>query len=300
MRVATKAGFEVTRPKLRRWQRLGLIPRPRQRGRGRGQGTEVLYPSGSSRQVRALCERLEHKRSLVDAFWFLWWNGYAVSEDTAHRMLEVQLRFLEAVRAKMLVSAEDDSVAFDNALKEAGSGRLSDSSMRSIRKNVGKEKFPTFLKADYQIVGGIAPESGSEETEVIAKAFGFENSEEVEEILSNSASMVDPRKLREAFDSASPEDLSVARDEVKRMLAAVSSLSPLVSTMLSPSLGDFLKGIISRPSREEGTSFVLLWLSWRQVPELREAFDQFTLLAEGVGAGRLKLEEAFEGDTASD
>lgn len=147
--------------------------------------------------------------------------------------------------------------------------------------------------------GRLEPDSEGQDAEMIAKAFGFEGADAVQEALSNSATMVDPRKLREALEAASPEDISSARDEAKNLLARASSFAPLICATFGEALGGFVESIRHPPWRE-GTSYVLLWLAWRRVPEWRQTFDGFALLADGVTAGRFTSQEAFSALTNSD
>jgi hypothetical protein len=76
--AAADAGFAVTGDQLARWHRTGLVPRPRQQSLGRGLGTVTVYPPGTTDQVIALCRIRTRHRSLAQAAFQLWWDGFGV------------------------------------------------------------------------------------------------------------------------------------------------------------------------------------------------------------------------------
>lgn len=71
---------QVTRDQLHRWQREGVIPRPTQRGLGQGNGSESFYPDHAVQHIRRAAVLLSKHRSLDDAAWQLWLEGFEIHE----------------------------------------------------------------------------------------------------------------------------------------------------------------------------------------------------------------------------
>ncbi len=68
-----------------RWRRAQLLPPPiSHRSLGRGKGSVSIYPPGTSKQLRRLCELhcapslIKKERRLLFLAWKLWWEGYDI------------------------------------------------------------------------------------------------------------------------------------------------------------------------------------------------------------------------------
>lgn len=72
---------EMTRSKLERWHKNGLIARGHQIPLGRGRGSRTEYPSGTLDLVLRICEVHRTQRDLNLVAFELWWHGAAVSVE---------------------------------------------------------------------------------------------------------------------------------------------------------------------------------------------------------------------------
>jgi len=92
---AQKAGFFVSTDQIARWSRDGLLPKPHQHGFGPViGGSETRYPLETGKQLLALCyfHITERYRTLEVVGWYLWLNGFAVSDKYWRRPLETAAR----------------------------------------------------------------------------------------------------------------------------------------------------------------------------------------------------------------
>ena len=289
-------GFQVTRAQLHRWQQGGLLPKPEQRGLGRGRGTEVLYPAGSTRQLRALCELLRQKRSLDRACWALWWEGYPVSRDRIWRLFEKRVARAIALRDAWIKTWKEYPAEgepnLEGVIDKWARGRLSDPVLEEMRQRIGRTRFPTVINRALDAVLGISGEFLEDDAEIVAKAIGFsEDAEEAPARLTEAAKVLDPRRLQEALENASIEDLEVARDEIKRMLLWADALIALLEAVLGRSLDQLLRDAF-RPTFELGPHYVLIWLSVMRGPQVRQLYEGLLLTARAIADGSLSAEDA--------
>lgn len=143
-----KQGFSVTPTTLARWHRSGLIPRPRTEYLGQGRGTESLYPSGTSRQVLAICDLKQRFYNLNDVGFCLWLNGYPVGEAFSIRYLKAAGERLDQIISRLKVGREkldsdDDGVADEawSQFEKIGTAKTSIKFVRKLRKRVGAKNF---------------------------------------------------------------------------------------------------------------------------------------------------------------
>jgi hypothetical protein len=286
--VAQEAGFEVTRAQLHRWQRQGLLPRPRQRGLGRGRGTEVLYPPGSGRQLIALCEQLQTKRSLIDACWVLWWNGYPVSEARIRALFNAKALQLEWLRVG------EERGHLTPVVDELSRGRLPDEAVRLMRQRTGFDPFPPFLKQLVKLgLGGFDGFAGVN-ADLVAKGFGLPDSQGLEEQLRAASHAYDPRRLREALETSSLEDLEAARDEMRAVLAFPDALIALAEAQLGRAVPRPYKIALKRLLLENGLYLVLLWLSVRRSPKVQQMVEALLSTVRAVAQEVVSPTEALE------
>jgi hypothetical protein len=293
-----RAGFSVTRDQLHRWQREGLLPRPRQRGRGRGHGTEVLYPPGTARQLVALCELLQKKRSLDSACWDLWWRSYPVSEERVRGLFHRQVAYVEAIGnafdAQLDPEPRDEARDLVKALEESGRARLSHPVVSRMRRRIGKNRFPTFVNFLAGTAAGKRPELVDDDAEIVAKGLGLEDPNEVGDLLANVSGALSPRKLREALEGASTEDLAEAKDEVRAALELVDAAMSLTAFAKGDDWERLVVDSLKEPTPDDGTHMVLMWLSMRRSPQVRKVYENFIAACRKAAQGMLPLEEAWK------
>ena len=277
MAQARKAGFRVSGNQLHRYQQEGLIPSPRQQHLGQGKGTETLYPPGTAEQLIELCKRLKEKRSLKEACWDMWWNGRSISERPIRTLFDQQLEFVEALRDQAKIQLDRGRVDEDRdlvaALDNAGRDRRPDALVARMRRRTGRENFPTFLNFAVRAAAGLPPDLTDDDDEIVAKGYGFEDSREVESALDSTKTALDPRKLREAFEAASMEDLAEVRDEVRTVLDLLGTANELAAFATGSSLGPQLVNAFKQPRADEGCHLVLVWLSLRSTPWVRRVYS---------------------------
>jgi hypothetical protein len=288
--AAQEAGFEVTRDQLHRWQREGVLPRPRQRGLGRGRGTEVLYPPGSARQLVALCEQLQSKRSLIDASWVLWWNGYWVSEARIRDLFDAKAVVLQRLRLKQ----QQGDLA--PAIDKLGRGRLPHSVLRAMRRRTGADPFPGVLQSLLELGLGTFTGFTDGGVESMAKSFGFPDSSGLEERLGATSPAYDPGRLHEVLEASSLEDLEAARDEMRALLGSLGGLMALMKLEISRELARAIAMALRRLPLEAGLHLVLLWLSARRSPKMRQMHSTVLSMVRDVAKGVLSPAEALEAD----
>jgi len=159
--AAAKHGFDVAEAKLARWHREGLIPQPRQKPLGRGKGTVSLYPSGTTRQMLALCQIRARHRSLDEVGWWLWWRGFPVGDQFGLPQLQAAARqwdqhIAELRSAHAILNGDDDEqreAAFDK-LERTVDRRINKPFVASIRKRISKRDFVTALRFIIDIATG--------------------------------------------------------------------------------------------------------------------------------------------------
>ena len=278
--AAAAAGFEVSIPQLHRWQRLRLLPRPRQEGLGRHKGSKTLYPPGTSDQVVALCARLAKQRSLQAAAWTLWWDGFRIEEPVVRGLISRQLDRLFAVQRE--VDRLDDPHAPEDGrnnlldlLDQTERAQRLAPLVGRMRRRIGKRQMPTLMRIMFSTIAGRMPSLEDDDAKIAARGFGLGMSAEgITEQLANVAALLDPLKLRIAFERASFADLEQARDEVRRGLAAVLTGLQVIQGILGVKLDETMVEVLRHPLPAEGRTFLLMWLSVRDHPLARPAYSE--------------------------
>jgi hypothetical protein len=190
--LAQNHGYEVSAAQLARWHRAGLLPRPRQQALGRAQGTQTLYPPGTGEQLLFLCSLRSHQRRLTLLAWKLWWAGYPVSLPVIRRQLQkastrlshyVQLFLVMKSSAPTVeTTVQEVSELMLDDIERLSRVRLKSKLLHRIRKRVGIDYFPTFLRVLFDIASGTFEDhernydgaAKMTELRVLAKGLGFE------------------------------------------------------------------------------------------------------------------------------
>lgn len=225
--VAAKHGHRITPVMLKKWRGLGLLPRPLQRSLGRGQGTETIYPVGSTAQIIRLLEiRAEGGRFDPErAAWLLWWEAWTIDPDRMRELLE-----------KRLVSWEHGDAAFaddeGDLLDRFERDRLPQT-LAKARKRAGTKAMPTVATLILNAFGGRAQEQwqDADDAPTLLRALGLESIVRslgpdeadfkawVARLLRNFGDAVAPRRMREALETTGETELTVARDDLRNIVA---------------------------------------------------------------------------------
>ena len=75
LKAAVRQGCKVSSYQVKRWRGAGLLPRPSQDHPAGQVGSTSTYPSGTLRQLLAVCRMHERFRSLERVRFELWWEG---------------------------------------------------------------------------------------------------------------------------------------------------------------------------------------------------------------------------------
>ena len=294
LRKAREAGCRVTKTQLRDWRQGGFIPPPQRHWLGRGRGSESRYPPGTARQVIDLCEKLEMKRSLIDAGWAVWWEGGWLSEELIRLLLNIKAAQLQ------LVSVKNAQGKLERLIDGWGHGRLPHLALRAIRRDTKGDRFPVFLKSLLKFGLGNFDGFEGEEAEIVASGLGLPDSEGLEEQLRATSPAYDPRRFREALEASPLEDIEAARDEVYAAFQLSAGLIALMEAVrVHPMRRDF-SITLKWPSLDDGLYLILLWLSVSRLPGMQKIYEDTLSRARRVVEGILSPDEALDTNTSLD
>ena len=149
--LARRQGHIISQTQLARWHRAGLLPRPRQLPLKAARGTRSLYPLGTGEQLLRLCALRTTERRLAHLAWQLWLAGYPVVFHLIRAQLaQATLRLACWIEwfddFKQAMQARDSSGEALDLLERYAEGDLRFQPLRRIRKRIGREHFPTFLR----------------------------------------------------------------------------------------------------------------------------------------------------------
>ena len=301
VRAAAAEGFHVTPTQLRQWQQAGYLPQPRQRGLGRGKGSETVYPDGSIEQLLVICRALKKKRRRGEATWALWWRGSPIPEKLVRELCTWEIERLEQRISDVDFDAEYEDGDATNPVEIidtwARNARLP-KPLSSIRKLLGVERFATLAVFGIRAATGAPPNLSRNkrdlDAEIITKGFGQSDPKGVERTLEDIEWVFDLRKCREAFATASFEELCEARDEVRKAANLFTACGAIIAADRDLALDPELAAFLSEPDAAIGTNLVLLWLWLRKHPEAPLLYETILGAARDVASGNISAEEALE------
>lgn len=162
---ARQRGYIISATQLVRWHRAGLLPRPRQLPLKGARGTHSLYPSGTGEQLVLLCKCRTTERRFSHLAWQLWLAGYRVDLRLIRALLAPTiLRLSRWMRwfadFKQITQTSNASEEGLDLIERYAAGDLRSQPLRRIRKRIGRQHFPTFLR----LMVKLAAEQGIETT----------------------------------------------------------------------------------------------------------------------------------------
>jgi hypothetical protein len=183
--LAQEQGYSVSATQLIRWHRAGLLPRPRQQPLKVTRGSCSLYPGGTGAQLLALCSMRVTERRFSHLAWQLWLQGYPV----ALRYVRIQLQHAALRLSRWMQWFVDLKQSIGEASEQAldfieryAEEPLRSQPLRRLRKRVGREHFPSFIRILMDIA--IESDSGAErlcdtyerglDLRILALGFGLE------------------------------------------------------------------------------------------------------------------------------
>jgi hypothetical protein len=146
--LARQNGHRISQTQLARWHRVGLLPRPRQLPLKTARGTCSCYPDGTGKQLLALCSLRATERRLAHLAWQLWLAGYPVALPIirAHLAQAAQRIDRWLVWFKRAIKTPDMPGEIMDLLERFAQEDVPFPPLRRIRKRIGREHFPTFLR----------------------------------------------------------------------------------------------------------------------------------------------------------
>jgi len=278
-------GFTVTRPELARWHRAGLLPQPERRSLGRGRGMVSVYPPGTANQLHALCLFHRSERRLPYVAWCLWWAGYDVSIDSARQFLEQATTIWHQEIGKLKELQEHSDVLLEQ-IERMRIMRLSSKALAQARKRIGRKHFPTFIGILVRVVLGtfegyaIDPNTGTDayERTIVEKGFGLRRARtewvggakpwltgDISEAFKMCSSLLRDHPPGKGLKTARNADLLRARDEVRRFLTFMESISATLDELLGQgALGLSVFATLIREMRPRDQALMLLfWVMFR-------------------------------------
>ncbi len=262
------AAAGATKPQLHRWQREGLLPRPEQRGRGRGRGSTATYPAGSAKQAAAVRKALARHRSLDDARWRLWWEGWVIDEQRMRAALNADVRVVqdlqEAMRILPTLNDEQQDAAYQRLDDALAGRRVRDKLLKAIRRK-SRGKFPGLVLLLLEIGSGRLREDRSQEETGDLLAAISPQATGASSLTARVSALFNAGAWRLALGHTTGEDLRQARDEVRVLFGAVG---PWVDRLVVSAFGPWGAELLSLFRGSDITPYLqrftlLNWLVWR-------------------------------------
>ncbi len=269
---------------FKKWRDRGLVPRPIARpGRGREHGRGAVYPAGTTAQVlRVLAIRAEGGRFDPDrALWRLWWERAPVDPERIRVLLAAELDRLEGLFGDAFEGDELGENAVKAIMRLAG-GNL-DGLLRAVRRQIGHDGFAQVCALMVRVAAGRF--DGWETTrdrEWVDRALMLDRARRdrigsaspwyrgnVEEVLRTVSRVVSLPALRTTLSGATDDELVLAREELRELLAVADAARTLAEALRG--FGAF--GFSALPSATElgdvpSPTLLLWWLSVRRLPEV--------------------------------
>ncbi len=273
-------GFPVTKTELARWHRAGLLPRPQRRSLGRGRGMVSIYPPGTADQLQALYAIHRSEKRLPYVAWRLWWEGYPIPLSSIREFLEgARTQWQQGIEEIRRLQEYPEQLS--KVLGRTAVMRFPQKTLARVRKRVGRENFPTFLKVLVNVGSGTFegyatdPETGIDEREIVEKGFGVQRArtnrladtgpwltEDTGAALKELSSRLRHHPLGENLNTVSEAELTNAREEVRCFLSAFEGISQTLDRMFSR--GAFGFSVFADVIRELGPrDQAILLLFWR-------------------------------------
>lgn len=144
-------GYNISPTQLARWHRAGLLRRPRQQPQKEARGTCSLYPIGTGGQLLLLCSLRTNERRFSHLAWHLWLAGYPVALQIIRTQLEYATQRLARWMLwfdnfKQAIHTQDAPEEALDLIEYYAQADLHTQALRRIRKRIGREYFPTFLR----------------------------------------------------------------------------------------------------------------------------------------------------------
>ncbi|MBA2677162.1 MAG: hypothetical protein H0U76_02010 [Ktedonobacteraceae bacterium] len=287
--------FVVTKAELARWHRAGLIPLPVRRSLGRGRGMVSIYPSGTTKQLLALCMIHRTEKRLPMVAWHMWWAGYDIPFHYVQRFLDHATDSWQQGFMQLRQWAEQPET-LSRQLDRFATARLSRKALAQARKRVGWENFPTFVEILIRIMmGTFTGWTNDEERRIFETGMGLLRARtghmaeagpwltgDIGEPLAMLSGHLHAKTLTNIRAETQSADLMIARDEVRRFTGLFVGFSAIVDELIGrDALGfsAFAGAIQDLTAPTDQATLLLFWLLLRAWG-LGTAMDMLLRLAD--------------------
>lgn len=288
---AKDAGFKVSRRQLARWHASGLLPRPLQLQSSGVAGSETIYPTGTSAQLIALCNLRAKNRRLSDLGWCLWMLGFDVREAFWKDRLKNVAAWHDKISPVILRVLRPENNK--NFLVKLIALRTRNVLFRQLRKRVGTSNFESLVGLIGRILDGsfdgwtFANDSSDDDLirdKLLAeKALGlnrFKSAEQivrnprahdvVEEVLIMLSARLSGTIFAEMIAKNSDDQIASARNELRGLLAVVSSTTGPDASGLKA-----IAQFASKASNKTQMVMLLYFLGLKEDPNFQKSLDDF-------------------------
>jgi hypothetical protein len=235
---ARALGYRVTPAQLKRWRKLGLLPRPSRVSRGYGRGfRSVGYPAGAMAMLEALLvARKRARRSLERTAWIMWWDGWRVEAKMIRRILHSALvRSLKPEPPVPFGSIDEDAYE-----RRARQGRLVPEA-RAMRRRIGAPDMAELMR----LLLAPSGEPRADQTETLLFASGLKTSRrsavrhrhapnEMRTVSRQLRAAVRSPNVRASIQAADEAALLRAREESRSVCASFGAWMDAANALAAP------------------------------------------------------------------
>lgn len=279
LRQAAAQGLELTRAKLHRWRKNGLVETPQLQSLGRGRGRAAIYSADSLSQVLLIGELLKRSRDLDVARWQLFLAGSFVSMRLLRAQLQEEVERLQKLVGDARAASGTDVAGDETSEKAADKAgiryqRRLDMKARSLaisplglplREFVGRRHLRATLDLLIRLMAGTYSDEDLDDRKrldrVLPSAATFNRPSKSD--LTSFSDFFDPGPLRPILRDASDETLRFARLQYLQVVALLRRVAETI-----PRLGAAIALEIQRDPAWPPPFFFLLWLRHRDNPEV--------------------------------
>lgn len=272
----------LTKARLAKWHRAGLIERPTTVRLGRGKGSESRYPLGTTKLVVALLNHKKKRMKTADFAWDLWWAGLPVPTATIRRILS---RFTDDWD-KCLTKRD-----IDEDLAKIETQRLPKPVAR-IRKRVGRENVRAVAEAMLSVFTDRLDPSAVDAVDpsILDKAFDLKRARtdklttagpfiqsDQNDILRLMQPMFRGKSMAATLGALNDEQIRRSRDEYRAEIGVLDHASKQTAIIHGKGAFGFdALGALAVPENRRGQQFITIaWPLLTADKALREGADTF-------------------------
>jgi len=274
--LGAKGVGRVTKARLAKWHRAGLIHKPHTEALGRGKGSESRYPVGTLALVLEILKRSKQRRKHADLAWDLWWDGLAVPDATIRKILGTfAKKWDDCLKGDLKLDIE--KMKRQRLPKRVG----------KFRKRAGRQAFPAVAKAILSVLSPQIDESAVDEVDAKtydktfdlkqARTFRTREAEpfiqsDQHHMLRMMGTVLRGKSMTVALAGYEDADLRSSRDRYRKILDVFGRGTRQTNQMHGKGAFGFaqLNAQATPTTRNEQKWIVLGWPLLTAIPEMRE------------------------------